>query len=341
MILQKTFFVQTLLEEFATLAQKISLYRYNLTEIQNFLSIFSDGYGKAGAIRRPRRVSFSPFSGCAVDKEKGGGYNGINLYWRYFMGKFDGYLILSDVDGTFHLGDTIDTNSEAVRYFTENGGRFSFATGRTADYLLRPDLNSVINAPACLFNGSVVYDYRNKKLLQQIRLAYSLGEFFRYMKPALSLLNGLYAYDCHTGEGILLKDLSFLPDRVEDVHPLKLVCTSTTEEEADRFRAFALESPMAKDCYISKSWHLGVEFNPSHGTKGDALDFIKAYLGNIHTAIGIGDYENDIPLLTHADIGIAVDNAQPAVKAAARKVICHAGEYALRELITLLEEGKL
>lgn len=257
------------------------------------------------------------------------------------MGKFDGYLILSDVDGTFHFGDTIEINSEAVRYFTANGGRFAFATGRTVDYLLRPDLNEIINAPACLFNGSVVYDYREKKLLRELRLDFTLKEFFRRIRPVTGLLNGVYAYDSYTGEGIVLKDLTQLPPYAEDVRSLKLVCTSPTEEMADRFRAFALETPFFETSVISKSWSVGVEFNPKEGTKGHALDFIKESLGNIHTAIGIGDYENDIPLLTHGDIGIAVGNAQPAVKALADRVVCDAREYALRELIGLLDEGKL
>lgn len=48
------------------------------------------------------------------------------------MKKFEGYLIVSDLDGTF-LGKQsriVERNVEAVRYFTENGGLFTFATGR-------------------------------------------------------------------------------------------------------------------------------------------------------------------------------------------------------------------
>ena len=43
------------------------------------------------------------------------------------MSKFDGYLILSDMDGTL-LGDDrqiSQENREAVAYFTQNGGRFA------------------------------------------------------------------------------------------------------------------------------------------------------------------------------------------------------------------------
>ena len=46
---------------------------------------------------------------------------------------FSGYLICSDVDGTFSVNTvTVKNNIEAVKYFTQNGGRFTIATGRTA-----------------------------------------------------------------------------------------------------------------------------------------------------------------------------------------------------------------
>ena len=257
------------------------------------------------------------------------------------MRKFDGYLICSDVDGTFHYGDTIDGNSEAVRYFTENGGRFTFCTGRSVDYLLRPDLNGIINAPACLFNGSIVYDYQSKKLLFQKQLGFSLKEFLDAILPRWSNMEALYAYDHYTGDPIILRNLGNIKEAVPPVHSLKLVCVFRTAEEADAFRAAAPLLPFGKVSYISKSWALGVEFNPIDGTKGHALDFIKAYLGNIHTTIGVGDYENDIPLLTHGDLGIAVGNAQPQVKAAASHILRDARECAIRELIEKLDRGEL
>lgn len=257
------------------------------------------------------------------------------------MGKFDGYLICSDVDGTFHWGDTIAANGEAVRYFTENGGRFTFCTGRTVDYLLRPDLNELINAPACLFNGSVIYDYRAKKLLQKKHLPFSLGEFVDMVRPGLESVDRLYAYDNYTGEGLIFHDLTQIPAWALSIHPLKIICTGVTAQRADAFRDFCMELPVAQSSYISKSWSLGVEFNPTDGTKGHALDFIKSHLGNIHTAIGVGDYENDIPLLTHADIGIAVDNALPHVKAVADRLLCDATQCAIRELIGRLDTGAL
>lgn len=79
-----------------------------------------------------------------------------------------------------------------------------------------------------------------------------------------------------------------------------------------------------------------MEFNAANATKGHALRFIKEYLGNIHTAVGIGDYENDIPLIKMADIGAAVGNAMDCVKRCADLVVKSNKEGAVRDLIEKL-----
>ena len=254
------------------------------------------------------------------------------------MGKFDGYLICSDIDGTFHFGDTIAGNSEAVRYFTENGGRFTFCTGRSADYLRQPQFCSLINAPACLFNGSVVYDYRTEELLLEKRVPFTLEALFAQILSWRDHMELLYAYESAASEALILKKEDILPEAARDMHSLKVICVFSDAEKANAFREFARQLPLLQDCYISKSWAVGVEINAADGTKGHALEFIKARLGNIHTAIGIGDYENDIPLLRHADMGVAVDNALPEVKAAADLIVRNAKDCALVELIEMLDK---
>lgn len=257
------------------------------------------------------------------------------------MGKFDGYLICSDVDGTFHMGDSIPGNSEAIEYFTRNGGSFTFCTGRTVDYLLRPDLNRLINAPACLFNGSVIYDYRENRLLFQKQLCFSLGCLWEVLAPVRELIRQVYIYQNYKDEGIILDNPGELPPEVAQLRGLKILFTTDAPEHTRLLRDFALGLPLADCCYISMTWGLGLEFNPAEGTKGHSLTFIKNHLGNIHTAIGVGDYENDIPLLTHGDIGAAVENALPQVKAAASILLPHAAQCAFPALIDLIESGKL
>ena len=50
------------------------------------------------------------------------------------MGKFDGFLILSDFDATFtsaKTGNIPRKNIDALKYFESEGGLFSICTGRT------------------------------------------------------------------------------------------------------------------------------------------------------------------------------------------------------------------
>ena len=84
------------------------------------------------------------------------------------MGKFSGYLMVSDLDKTFFAEgtDIPPRNIEAVRYFIENGGRFTLATGRgaVAAKLIAKDIPK--NAPAILFNGAMLYDMGSDEIVE-------------------------------------------------------------------------------------------------------------------------------------------------------------------------------
>ena len=64
------------------------------------------------------------------------------------MGKFDGILLLSDIDGTIAKeGIVSEENRAAVEYFKQNGGMFAYATGRLPNYIasLKPISNVPVN----------------------------------------------------------------------------------------------------------------------------------------------------------------------------------------------------
>ena len=52
------------------------------------------------------------------------------------MGKFDGILLCSDFDMTLAQNEIISPeNAAAIRYFTENGGKFTIVSGRHPGFL--------------------------------------------------------------------------------------------------------------------------------------------------------------------------------------------------------------
>ena len=257
------------------------------------------------------------------------------------MGKFDGILICSDLDGTFTGSDEIiSKNKEAVSYFISEGGKFTFATGRIADHLQKINLLDCINAPACLVNGSIVYDYENKEILREKRLSFTSGEFAEILQKFFPDDIEVNIYNGCEGEASASCYVSGVPNDIRNIKPLKIVCRFKTVEDADNFKKSAISNPQFKDCYIAKSWGTGVEFNSIHATKGDAIKFIKKHLNDIHTCVGIGNYENDIPLLQDADIGVAVGNAIDSVKDVADIIVKRNDEYAIADLIDILEERK-
>ena len=257
------------------------------------------------------------------------------------MGKFDGFLICSDMDGTFDCGgDTVAVNLDAIKYFTDNGGRFTFATGRMVSHLYNLKLNNVINAPACLCNGGIVYDYKTESIIYEKRVDFTMQEFLEIIKGYLTLdieMRMIYNPSHNHSEPLNFSDVKNLSYDMLNVKPIKILCAFKTVECADEFKNFALHNKFFANTHISKSWSVGVEFNSIEATKGIGMNVIKNYLGDIHTTIGIGDYENDIPLICCADIGVAVGNAMDEAKKVADIVLKPGTEYAIKDLIEMIE----
>ena len=91
-----------------------------------------------------------------------------------------------------------------------------------------------------------------------------------------------------------------------------------------------------------RSWNEGLEYVSKDSGKGVAVDHLKKHLnGQIHTTVGVGDYENDITLLQYADIGYAVDNSLDSVKEAADRITVKNTEHAIAAVIKDLEETVL
>lgn len=254
------------------------------------------------------------------------------------MGKFDGILILSDLDGTFRGEEgTAEAHSEVVRYFTDNGGRFGFATGRAAAYMTEQPFFDLINTPCCLFNGGLIYDFEKKHTICQTSVDFSVQDFLDAVDLNALRCKKMIAA-CNPKEPMVVVEQNCEDIEVLSCRPLKQVFVFEDVEDADFFADSIRALPLMNNSYISKSWSVGVEVTSANATKGHAFKAIKEYLGNIHTTVGVGNYYNDIPLLQYADIGIAVGNAPQAVKAAADIIVPACNDFGFRDVIRLLEE---
>ena len=253
------------------------------------------------------------------------------------MGCFDGYLICSDFDGTFFGSQDLSENIEAIKHFTENGGKFTFATGRGAEFFKEKGFFPLINAPLCIYNGAAVWDNEKWEIIKTAYTDLDIKALLKAIKPQQHLLNEIHIFDevesCYNFVHLKNADNALLNKKV-----LKTVFTFDTADFATEFQNFVANHKTFNNCVVLKGWDKGVELNSNLGTKGAAALFIKDYLKNIHTVIGIGDYENDIPLVKMTNLGVAVGNALDSVKKAADRVIVPCDENAIAYLINNLQQ---
>ena len=81
------------------------------------------------------------------------------------MGKLDGILIVTDLDGTLYKNDKSIShqNREAIDYFKREGGYFTFITGRMPYYSMDAYDSVMPNVPFGCINGGGVYDGKTKR----------------------------------------------------------------------------------------------------------------------------------------------------------------------------------
>ena len=75
-----------------------------------------------------------------------------------FMGKFDGYLLLSDIDGTLtdSKGKLPQSNADAIHYFQSEAGLFTVASGRFPAFIDGFSSSVKPNTHIIGINGTVI-----------------------------------------------------------------------------------------------------------------------------------------------------------------------------------------
>ncbi|MCF0135129.1 MAG: HAD family phosphatase [Lachnospiraceae bacterium] len=269
------------------------------------------------------------------------------------MGIFDGYLICSDCDGTMtdRHGVLHRKDAEAINYFQQEGGLFTFATGRFPKYIdnflkdFRPNTYQV------MANGTTLYDVDHHAVIYEVT-----------MEPPRELLsfvidnhlcNLIYADHlnhslawCRTEEqSRRLKEAGrgdtptdpeslYAPDP-EPWHKINFCFDSPEQTE----KAEKLLHERFPEENIVRSWSTGLELLPREGGKGPCVRKLRQLLGDrIHTVIGVGDYENDNSLLQEADIGYAVANASEKTKAVADRITVSNDDHAISAIVMELKK---
>ncbi len=242
------------------------------------------------------------------------------------MGKFDGILICSDIDGTLLSLDTkpvdnevkhyiTDKNAAALKYFTDEGGLFTVCTGRLPDFVGR--LDAPINAPLICSNGALVYDSIKKEVIRESVITDPPADVFAFVKQLGGIERAVLSA---AGDGWMeLKPDEDWNTFLSVDKPYRYLFEFTTIAQAEETERRLIES--FGDRYIfNRSWPRGLELISLTGSKGAAALYLKELLG-CHTLVGAGDFENDETLIIAADIGCAMDNGIDNLKAVADHVV--------------------
>ena len=268
--------------------------------------------------------------------------------------KFDGIIIITDLDGTFFnsKGKVAERNIAAVEYFKKNGGLFTIATGRSP--MSPPWLDEIftplVNAPAILCNGAFCYDFNKKERIGEIELNYEKAAEIS-MDVHRDFPDITVRLTLNSGENKLS-----LEDKIEIIDGKYYITGSQTtkikgwtrvsfdgdEDSTNSVRA-RFEKEYSQYFAMMKPCPIIYEFQDIRATKGQALDRLRAHLKKIGIAdenakiYAVGDYENDLDLLAHADIAACPDNAIDRVKKTSQIQLCHCDNGAIADLIERIE----
>ena len=279
------------------------------------------------------------------------------------MGKFSGILICSDCDGTLTDKEkrVSKENGDAIRYFQENGGLFTVASGRFPHYARNYGNRFTPNTYVIASNGSVLYDLKAEKAV----FVSDMGDKARlFLKDLIREVKSVKNV-CATGEDDAVFKIANTDEMIVDFYTRQEVFLPkvTTEDEVEylfrkykekiaRYIIFTdLENIDSAVDYCTehfadkyglkfvKSSENGFEAQNKEGGKGEMIAKIKELIPEIHTAVAVGDNFNDLSMFRYSDISYAVANAPEAVKAQATKVTVSNEESAIAAVIRDIENN--
>lgn len=281
-------------------------------------------------------------------------------------------LIVTDMDGTLlnSAGEIPHENLKAVKKAIDKGVGFAIVTGRPYVSVKGILKKNGLKCSVIGCNGAQVTDdsgriikahyIDNDSLKKVIDKAEAEGIYYHlyddnyiYTKSRLELLVMLKNYSSKAVKKQLslgriirgIRRLFFAEVRVRRDLPgfamkkpggfYKVQVASTDQEDLNRVREGLKDVPGIN---ITSSAYFNIEIGPKGVTKGTALKELAEIKGvEREEIISMGDNYNDIPMIEYAGCGVAMENAEIAVKDKANFYTKSNDEngvaYAIEELI--------
>ncbi len=236
------------------------------------------------------------------------------------MGKYEGFLICTDIDGTLAVNGVVpENNIEAINRFKEGGGNFVIATGRDYDYIDNFKDKFALDKYIISCNGNVLYNIEEKAveevfLLDKRAEGIAADVYNKYEKNIVGIhYCGVHGRIYMTKEkGI---DIDGIFAKFND-EVCKVVYETDTPETAKEIGEY-LKKDYKEDYEIRLAWSTGIEFWCKGAGKERMIKILREKFSHVHTIICAGDYENDVLMLKEGDIAYAPQNACDEAKAVA------------------------
>lgn len=265
------------------------------------------------------------------------------------MKKFEGMILACDMDGTL-LDDNREIsreNEHALRYFTEEGGRFTLATGR-APHAIEPYIPQLpFNAPYSLLNGSLILD-ESHHVLQCAGMPESTKDLIQITLSEFSQLG----CEIFVGAQVLIRKMSAVTEH--HIRVLDLPYTMVTQEQLgdtstwckinftgepslmNEVRKFL--RPYSDRFCMASSMPSFLEITAAGVNKGAALLQIAKDCGiDQSQTFAIGDSYNDESMIRAAQVGIAPANADDDILKAANVIVGSNNENAVAQAVAYIE----
>ena len=243
----------------------------------------------------------------------------------------------ADMDGTL-LNDSDEISrhtEEVIRRAVSHGLIFSICTGRPIQGVERYQRQLGIQGPVITYNGAMILDSATGNVLYRKELEASDAR--RILEAGISYNTTMCIWSGNKLYGNKLNDRIQEYSQPTKVTPLLMPAMDTLLAQGitkilwydDRSRIQQMEKELQKSASFqnvtfctSKPFYL--EFFHSQVSKAVAIDRIGELYGfSPAETIAIGDGHNDLPMIRHAALGVAMQNAPASVKECADYITEH------------------
>ena len=268
-------------------------------------------------------------------------------------------LIAIDLDGTL-IGPSLaidDRNRAAIERAVSAGSTIVLASGRMFAAARSFAVELRLPGPMIVLNGAAIYDTASAARLYAVPMQPAIAlQAYDELKRAsfhLQLYFGdrLYLDELDDRarqylalsrvEPVIVPDLRPLLDGAPpgDVGPMKVLGVDAPAKVAESIPKIA--ATLGDAALVFRSQPNFLEVTDPAATKGHALSWLARSMGlGIDDLAAIGDSDNDIPMLQAAGHSFVVDNASPAARAAAQRVVASQERCGVAEALELLLNGQ-